>query len=163
VQHVPSKFVAGAGMGPHSFLACSRARAWPKWNRSKMPAHSRRFAQLRYRPVVQTNQGSGVPVPPASRTAPSAYILTGLPSGVPAVLEGPSSDRAVQPAMVSSASARTSRASAGIVGGRCCDLSSSAGGVQRLLRALTILKTCSHSANERLPVGSNQARLRWQP
>ena len=26
------------GRGAHSFLACSRARACPKWNRSKMPA-----------------------------------------------------------------------------------------------------------------------------
>ena len=25
-------------MGPYSFLACSRARAWPKWKRSKMPS-----------------------------------------------------------------------------------------------------------------------------
>ena len=129
---------AGTGMGAHSFLACSRARAWPKWNKSKMPAHSRRFAQRGTDQWCRPTKGRGPRCVQRAKAAPSAYILTGLPSRVPAVLEGPSSDRAVHPAMVSSASARTSRASAGIVGARSALSSDTAGVGQRLLRAFTI-------------------------
>lgn len=127
------------GDGAYSFFACSRARACPKWNRSKMPAdHQPTLPKMvRTGGCRPPRQGgvSGALQGPCD--APSAYILTGLPSLVPAVLEGPSSDRAVQPGMVSSASARTSGASAGIVQGRFA-LSSTGGAALCLLRALTI-------------------------
>lgn len=91
----------------HLFLACSSARACPKWNRSKMPANGQQRRPGEAAGGVETQRplhvgAASAPARPSTAPSPSAYTRTGRSVGSVTLL-GPAALGPACPAPGSSA------------------------------------------------------------